>query len=98
MRKKLRIGIIGAGWPGQQHARAVRTAVGAVLQGLAEPNEERTREFSQTYAPGSVYVDDADLLGELEVDAVVIWLPNHLHFPATLAAPRAGSGPMGASS
>lgn len=90
MTKKVRVGIIGGGWPGQQHARAVRASQHAVLQALAEPNEERAAEFSQTYAPRTAYPDYADLLGDPKVDAVVICLPNFLHFPATLAALEAG--------
>ncbi len=90
MTKKLRVGIIGAGWPGQQHGRAIRAARNAVLQALAEPNEERAAEFRQTYQPKEVYPHFDDLLGDSKVDAVVICLPNHLHFPVTLAALRAG--------
>jgi len=87
--KKLRVGIIGAGWPGQQHARAIHASKAAVLEALAEPNDERTGEFSRTFWPRKVYRDYGDLLGDPRVDAVVICLPNHLHFPATLAALRA---------
>jgi predicted dehydrogenase len=87
---KLRVGIIGAGWPGQQHARAVCAGSAAVLEALAEPNVARAAEFSRTYAPKKVYQDYGDLLGNPRVDAVVICLPNYLHFPATLAALRAG--------
>jgi predicted dehydrogenase len=88
--QKLRVGIIGAGWPGQQHARAVRASPNAVLQALAEPDEERAAEFRAPYGPKSIYPDYSDLLGDPQVDAVVICLPNHLHFPATLAALHAG--------
>jgi len=88
--QKLRVGIIGAGWPGQQHARAVRASPNTVLQALAEPDEERAAEFRAPYAPKSIYPDYNDLLGDPQVDAVVICLPNHLHFPATLAALHAG--------
>jgi len=88
--KKVRVGIIGGGWPGQQNARAVQASEHAVLQALAEPNEERTAEFSQTYAPRKDYPDYVDLLGDPQVDAVVICLPNFLHFPASLAALEAG--------
>jgi len=88
--KKVRVGIIGAGWPGQQHARAVRASPNAVLQALAEPDEERAAEFCAPYGPKSIYPDYSDLLGDPQVDAVVICLPNHLHFPATLAALHAG--------
>ena len=90
MAKKLRVGIVGAGWPGQQHARAIDTSQGAVLQALAEPNDERAQSFAQTYEPKKIYQDYAELLGDPRIDAVVICLPNHLHFPATLTALRAG--------
>ena len=90
MTTKLRVAIIGAGWPGQQHARVVRSSKAAVLEALAEPNDERAAEFTETFCPRKVYQDYSDLLGDPGVDAVVICLPNHLHFPATLAALRAG--------
>lgn len=85
----MRIGIIGAGWPGQQHARAICANPDATLQAVAEPNEERVAEFARTYHPRMVFADCRELLGEEKVDAVVVCLPNHLHFPATLAALRA---------
>ena len=90
MQTKVRIGVVGAGWPGQQHARAIRASPNAILQALAEPNDERAAEFRATYAPETTHADYSDLLGDADVDAVVICLPNHLHFPATLAALRAG--------
>jgi len=88
--KKLRLGIIGAGWPGQQHARAVRASPNAVLQALAEPDQERAVEFRESFAPKTIYDDYSDLLDDPQIDAVVICLPNHLHFPSTLAALHAG--------
>ena len=90
MTKTVQIGIVGAGWPGQQHARAVNATVGATLQALAEPNEERVAAFRKSYRPRKVCSDYRELLGDAKVDAVVICLPNHLHFPATLAALEAG--------
>ncbi|HEY3663201.1 MAG TPA: Gfo/Idh/MocA family oxidoreductase [Chthoniobacterales bacterium] len=90
MQSKVRVGVVGAGWPGQQHARAAHASPDAILQALAEPNKERAAEFRETYAPETIYSDYGDLLGDPVVDAVVICLPNHLHFPATLAALRAG--------
>jgi len=88
--KKLRVGIIGAGWPGQQHARAVQAGKRAIVQACGEQNAERAAEFAKTFAPKSVYADYADLLGDPEVDAVAICLPNYLHFPAALTALAAG--------
>ncbi|MDQ3115226.1 MAG: Gfo/Idh/MocA family oxidoreductase [Verrucomicrobiota bacterium] len=90
MQTKVRIGVVGAGWPGQQHARAISVSRDAILQALAEPNDERAAEFRTAYAPARIHADYSDLLGDAAVDAVVICLPNNLHFPATLAALRAG--------
>ena len=90
MTKKVRIGIIGGGWPGQQHAKAIASLDHVVLQALAEPNEERGREFEETFNPKKIYSDYGDLLADKEIDAVIICLPNHLHFPVTLSALRAG--------
>ena len=90
MGKKLKVGIIGAGWPGQQHARAIRAEKNAVLQACAEADRERAVEFERTFSPKKLYADHAELLGDSQVDAVVICLPNFLHFPATLAALGAG--------
>ena len=56
----MRVGIIGAGWPGQQHARAIRALKSVTLQALAEPNEERTREFAKSYRPRKSYPDYSD--------------------------------------
>jgi predicted dehydrogenase len=87
---EVRLGVIGAGWPGQQHARAICAIAGARLQALAESNETRVAEFRALFQPEQVYSDYESLLGDDKIDGVIICLPNHLHFPAALAALRAG--------
>ncbi len=90
MTRKIRVGIVGAGWPGQQHARAVRAVQGAILESVAEPNEERATAFRKTYEPRKRFADYSDLLADAAIDAVINCLPNDLHFPVSLAALRAG--------
>ncbi|MEO6872756.1 MAG: Gfo/Idh/MocA family oxidoreductase [Chthoniobacterales bacterium] len=84
------MGIIGAGWPGQQHARVLGAIENAELYACAETDAERAQEFNTTYAPRKTFSDYKELLRDAEVNAVVICLPNFLHFPATLAALEAG--------
>ena len=62
----------------------------AVLQACAEADRERAVEFKKTFSPKKLYADYAELLGDPQVDAVVVCLPNFLHFPATFAALEAG--------
>jgi len=61
-----------------------------MLHACAETNRKRALEFKKTFSPKKLYSDYAELLGDPRVDAVVICLPNFLHFPATRAALEAG--------
>ncbi len=90
MMKKSNIGIMGAGWPGQMHAQATQTAKGAALYACAELDDERRESFENEYSPKKSYADYKQLLEDKNVDAVIICLPNFLHFPASLAALEAG--------
>ena len=88
--KKLNLGIIGAGWPGQMHAEALRTSGVANLYACADLDEIRCTAFEKTYAPQKTYGDYHELVQDRHVEAVIICLPNFLHFPASLAALEAG--------
>ena len=88
--RKLNLGIIGAGWPGQMHAQANRSVEVAKLYACADLNDERRIAFEKSYAPEKSFSDYHELLQDRDVDAVIICLPNFLHFPASLAAIEAG--------
>ncbi len=88
--KKLRLGIIGAGWPGQMHAIAARNLEQTEIYACADVDTTRRAEFEKEYEPHKAHSEYHELLGDAEVEAVIICLPNHLHFPATLAALEAG--------
>jgi predicted dehydrogenase len=84
--KKLNIGIIGTGWPGQMHAQAVAAVAGGNLYACADVDQERRVAFEKEYSPKKSYGKYDDLLRDRDVDVVIICLPNFLHFPASLAA------------
>lgn len=88
--KKLRLGIIGAGWPGQMHAKAAHGLEIATLAAIAELDDERREAFEKEYSRARSYGDYNELLHDEKIDAVIICLPNFLHFPASLAALEAG--------
>lgn len=58
----------------------------ARLYACADLDEARRGEFEATYSPHKSFRDYHDLLQDPAVDAVMICLPNFLHFPASLAA------------
>jgi len=90
MKKELKFGIIGTGWPGQQHAIALPAIPDVQLRSCADSNLERLQSFAETYHPESSFEDYQQLLGDRDLDAAIICLPNFLHFPASLAALEAG--------
>ena len=85
-RKKINLGVIGTGWPGQQHARVMTAIPEARLYACADLDSARRAFFEATYAPQRSFSDYHDLLKDGRLDAVIICLPNFLHFPASLAA------------
>lgn len=88
--KQINLGVIGTGWPGQQHARVAREVEGAHLYAGADADETRRQDFTLAYGPERSFGDYRELLADPKVDGVIICLPNFLHFPASLASLEAG--------
>jgi predicted dehydrogenase len=62
----------------------------AHLYACADLDAKRRAEFQATYAPEKSFSDYHELLEDAALDAVMVCLPNFLHFPASLAALEAG--------
>jgi predicted dehydrogenase len=88
--RKINVGIVGLGWPGARHAEAIRAGNAGELYAAADLNQERREKFQQTFQPTRIFEDYDAMLADPEVEAVVVSLPNFLHFPATLKALEAG--------
>jgi UDP-N-acetylglucosamine 3-dehydrogenase len=82
-REALRIGVIGAGIMGSNHARVLTSLSDIRLAGIADPDPKQ-RDFV-TGALGCPAVSDLDGLLKLGVDAVTIAAPTHLHHEIALA-------------
>jgi predicted dehydrogenase len=87
--QELRAGIIGAGFIGEVHARAIRAAGGrlvAVSDGSAERSENAARRLGAESGPASA----EELLSSPGLDVVHICTPNHLHAPLAKMTIAAG--------
>jgi phthalate 4,5-cis-dihydrodiol dehydrogenase len=84
-----RVGIIGAGSFGEQHARAIHEVDG--LQVVAASRTEATalQAFVEQF-DGTPYTDYQALLADANVDTVVIATPHHIHTDIVLRALQAG--------
>src|SRR5689334_15736630 len=91
MADAIKVGIIGCGWPGTQHALGYKQSGGFRIVAIADLIPQRRRQVIETYAPNAKEYDDgAALIKDRNIDAVSICVPNDLHAPMTLAALRIG--------
>jgi predicted dehydrogenase len=78
-----RLGVIGVGVMGSNHARVLAELPGAELVAVADP--DRTQAAYVADALHTQAVDDVEALLPLGVDAVTIAAPTHLHHEIALA-------------
>src|ERR1700745_98745 len=88
--EKVNVGLVGLGWPGQRHAEGVQGSDLGQLYAACDLNAARREAFSAKYAPKRLLADYDEMLADQSLQAVVISLPNSLHFPTTLKALHAG--------
>jgi len=73
----LRVGVIGVGVMGSNHARVLAELPGVKLVGVADPDRKRSDQVARALGCAS-FRDAEDLMGR-GVDAVTIAAPTHLH-------------------
>lgn len=89
--KTVRIGIIGLGWIGTEHARNVLAHPDARLVALCDSDPAKAEAFKARHGgEARVYTDERALLADDTVDAVVIASPNAQHAAMCVRAAEAG--------
>ena len=89
MTDRIRAGIVGTGFMGTVHARAVRRA-GAVVSRVVGSTPESSRIGAQQLGASSPTDSVAELLAAEDVDVVHVCTPNATHAPLVRAALSAG--------
>ena len=85
---RLRVGVVGVGVMGANHARVLADLPGIALSGIADPDEKQRAYVSQ--ALGCRGHADIEALIAAGVDAVIIAAPTHLHRDLALICVRHG--------
>jgi predicted dehydrogenase len=86
----LRIGIVGCGQQGRSLAAAVTRLGGLRLAACADPSRRAVGRVAALAPDATTHPSAQALLGETEVDAVIVATPPHSLAQATLAALQAG--------
>jgi predicted dehydrogenase len=82
--RPLRVGVIGVGVMGSNHARVFSGLPGAELVGIADPDRKQADFVARTLDCKAV--PDAEALLDMNLDAVTIAAPTHLHRDIALSA------------
>ena len=85
----VRLGIIGAGAIGKQHAQAAQRC-GVAVTAVCDLNDIAAKAMAAEFKIDLVTKDPAEVFNSKQVDAVVIGVPNRFHAEQTLAAIKAG--------
>lgn len=87
----IRIGVIGAGLMGADHAKIVAQDLpGAKLQVIADLDEARARSAAEAYGAEDISNDPNGVMNRADVDAVIIASPDFTHAPLSMACIAAG--------
>ena len=81
--RSLRVGVIGVGVMGSNHARVFTGLPGVELVAVADPDRRQAEFVARALGCGAVA--DTDALLALGIDAVTIAAPTHLHHDIALA-------------
>ncbi len=87
----IRVGVVGAGIMGADHARVLSTAIsGAELGAVADVDAGKVRELIERHPAARAFADPLALVRDPAVDAVLIASPDATHAPLVLACLEAG--------
>ncbi|MEW5875640.1 MAG: Gfo/Idh/MocA family oxidoreductase [Candidatus Zixiibacteriota bacterium] len=91
---KTRVGIIGAGYWGPNLVRNFMLVPDVEVAAIADLQESRRKFIKDRYPTINALADDAQLIGDPSIDAVVIATPVNTHFRLAEAALKAGKHVM----
>lgn len=102
MNKKLKVGLLGAGFIVDAHAKALKALPNVEITAICDRAISRAEDAAKTYAIPHVFGDLAEML-KLKLDVVHVLLPPDLHIDTTRQILEAGTSvflekPMGLDS
>ena len=88
--EQLRVGVIGVGWFGTVHCRAIADHPQLELAALCDASEERLAEMAREHGVARTCTDYRELVDDPEIDALAVVTPWDHHAEPTLAGLAAG--------
>jgi predicted dehydrogenase/nucleoside-diphosphate-sugar epimerase len=100
--RRIKVGLLGAGYILQAHAKALQATRGVEMRAVCDISRERADEAAAAFAVPLVLTDIAELLAS-DCDVIHVLLPPHMHVDVTRRILEAGKSafvekPMGLGS
>jgi predicted dehydrogenase len=86
--RRVRIGVVGAGWGGELHLEGFRAVPSVDLAGICSRTRARAQRLADRYGVAAVFDDPAELIDA--VDVVSVATPPDSHLELAAMAARAG--------
>jgi len=88
--KKVGAAVIGLGWPGMQHLKGYTADPRSEVLAICDLDKARIDKVAAEHKVPNTYTNHLDLLGNGDIDAVSVCLPNFLHAPISIDALNMG--------
>lgn len=91
MAKQVRVGIVGTSWYADwMHLPALKSHPQVRLTAICGRNRARAEEMAKKYEIPQVFTDYQTMIEQAGIEALIVALPDDLHYPVTMAALDAG--------
>ena len=91
MTQKVRVGVVGTSWwADMMFLPALQTHPHAVLTAVCGRNRERAEELARKYGIPDVFTDYREMIERGGLDALIVAVPDDLHYDITMKALAAG--------
>jgi predicted dehydrogenase len=87
---RLRVGVVGLGWAGEQHLNAYAARDDVEVVGMAGLEADRLAALQEQHGFRIAVADWRELVASGEIDAVSVAVPTFLHAPISIGALDAG--------
>ncbi len=88
--RKVRVGLIGAGFAARFHTNSYKTVPFAEIVAIADIVKERAETFAREHGIPDAYDDYRYILDRKDIDLVDVVTPNHVHKQPVIDAAQAG--------
>lgn len=88
--RKLRVGVVGVGWAGEQHLKGYQADGNVDIVALAGMEPDRLEQLGEDYGADLRFESWEDMFAQADLDVVSVCTPTSLHGPIAVGALNAG--------